>query len=140
MWVKGVLAGVAAAAAIASAACGGSGYNGGGTPAPSPGPSPTPAAVTVNIVASSGDQAFSPNPASPGGALTVAWKNADGTTHRIVANDGSFDTGNISANATSATITVPAGGVNYHCAIHPTMVGAINGSAGTAPPCQGQYC
>jgi plastocyanin len=141
MCVKDVLAGFSFAAMIASAACGGGGYNGGTpSPSPAPSPSPTPAAVTVNIVGSSGNQAFTPNPASPGGALTVAWKNSDGTTHRIVANDNSFDTGNIGSNGTSKTITVPADGINYHCAIHPSMVGVVNGTGGDAPPCTGQYC
>jgi plastocyanin len=140
MWVKYVLASISSAAIIASAACGGGGDSGGGTPSPSPTPSPTPAGVTVNIVGSSGSQAFNPNPASAGSVMTVAWKNSNGTVHRIVANDNSFDTGNIATNATSATITVPAAGVNYHCTIHPTMVGSINGTSGTAPPCTGQYC
>jgi plastocyanin len=94
----------------------------------------------VNIAGELGNRSFDPNPASPGSALTVAWRNADGVVHRIVANDNSFDTGNISPNGTSPTITVPAGGMNYHCSIHPDMIGAINGSGGTTPPCTGQYC
>ena len=40
----------------------------------------------------------------------------------------------------TVTETVPAAGANYHCSIHPGMVGAINGSSGTAPPCSGIYC
>ena len=32
------------------------------------------------------------------------------SVHRIVANDNSFDTGNIGANATSTAITVPSAG------------------------------
>jgi len=132
-----VLAGVLGSM-LAGAGCGGGGY--GSSPSPTPTPTPTPAAITVSIAGDKGSQSFSPNPASPGAALTVAWQNADGVTHRIVANDNSFDTGNIGANGKSATMTVPAGGVNYHCAIHPHMTGAINGSSGTAPPCTGQYC
>jgi plastocyanin len=119
------------------AGCGGGGY-GGTTPSPPAGG--TPASVTVNIVGDRGNQSFNPNPASPGAALTVAWQNADGVTHRIVANDNSFDTGNIGGNGKSITVTVPAAGINYHCSIHPHMTGAINGASGTAPPCTGQYC
>jgi plastocyanin len=122
--------------AFACAACGGSGGYNGGTPSPTP----TPASVTVNVVGDLGNRSFNPNPASPGAALTVAWRNADGVVHRIVANDNSFDTGDISPNGTSPTITVPAAGMNYHCSIHPGMVGALNGSGGTTPPCTGQYC
>jgi plastocyanin len=123
---------------LACAGCGGS-----SSPAPSPSPTPTPtpgASATVNIVGDRGAQSFNPNPVSPGAGLTVAWQNADGVVHRIVANDSSFDTGNIGANRTSAAITVPAAGLNYHCSIHPGMVGAINGSSGTPPPCSGLYC
>jgi plastocyanin len=125
--------------ALACAACGGSDYNG-GTPSPTPTPTPTPAAVTVNIAGDLGNRSFDPNPASAGSALTVNWRNADGVVHRIVANDNSFDTGNISPSGTSMTVTVPSAGVNYHCSIHPDMVGAVNGSGGTPPPCTGQYC
>src|SRR5215208_8185480 len=118
------------------AGCGGS-YS---SPSPTPTPTPTGASATVNVVGDRGASSFTPNPVSPGAALTVAWKNTDGTTHRIVANDNSFDTGNIAANGTSAAITVPAAGMNYHCSIHPGMVGAINGSSGSPPPCTGIYC
>ena len=55
------------------------------------------------------------------------WRNDDGFTHRIVADDGSFDTGNLLTGATSSMVQPPAGG--YHCSIHPTMVGSI-GPAG----------
>jgi plastocyanin len=124
--------------AIACAGCGG---GGGGSPAPSPTPTPPAgASATVSIVADRGSQSFNPNPVSPGAALTVAWQNADSVVHRIVANDNSFDTGNIGANGTSRVVTVPAAGANYHCSVHPGMVGAINGSSGTAPPCSGIYC
>ena len=56
----------------------------------------------------------------------VTWTNADGVTHRIVANDGSFDTGNIAPGETSAAMTVATDGARYHCSIHPSMVGAVN--------------
>ena len=72
--------------------------------------------------------------------MTVAWRNGDGVVHRIVANDNSFDTGDIGASRTSAVVTIPSTGLNYHCSIHPGMVGAINGSSGTPPPCSGIYC
>ena len=134
-----LLRATAVAVALACAACGGSGYNG-GTPSPTPTPTPTPSGVTVSIAGNLGSQSFNPNPASPGAALTVNWRNADGLVHRIVANDNSFDTGNISPSGTSMTVTVPAAGVNYHCSLHPTMIGAVNGSGGTAPPCTGRYC
>ncbi len=127
---------------LACASCGGgSSYNPSPAPSPSPSPSPQPASLTVTIAGQQGDQSFSPNPGTPGAARTVAWHNDDGVAHRIVANDGSFDTGNLAAGQTSAAMTVPAGGVNYHCSIHPSMIGAIGDpSGGAPPPCTGIYC
>jgi plastocyanin len=130
-YVRSALLGLA----LACAGCGGGGDSG-----PAPSPTPSGPSATINIVADRGAQSFNPNPVSPGAARTVAWLNADGVVHRIVANDNSFDTGNIAANRTSPVVTVPSAGINYHCSIHPGMIGAINGSSGTAPPCSGIYC
>ena len=130
---------VVLALAFASAGCGGGGDS---SPAPSPTPTPPPsgASATVSIVGDRGAQSFSPNPAGLGAAMTVAWRNGDGVVHRIVANDNSFDTGDIGASRTSGVVTIPSTGLNYHCSIHPGMVGAINGTSGTPPPCSGIYC
>ena len=134
---------MALAIALTTAACGGGdGYSTPTTPSPTTGGGGgTAATVTVNINASSGSQAFNPNPATMATTGTAAWANRDGAVHRIVANDGTFDTGDIAPGATSRAITVPAAGSNYHCSIHPTMVGAIGGSQGQPPPaCTGIYC
>src|SRR5262245_38747908 len=55
---------------------------------------------TISIVGQNGTQAFTPNPA-PFGGQQIAFKNNDGTVHRIVLNDGSFDTGDLAAGASS---------------------------------------
>jgi plastocyanin len=98
------------------------------TPAPSPIPTPTPGAtVTIDVVSINGSRSFLPNPATlPSGQLVV-WHNVDSVTHRVVLNDGSFDTGNLAPNASSQpmTINVPGGGDPYHCSIHPEMVGTL---------------
>jgi plastocyanin len=94
----------------------------------------------VNIVGQQGNRSFNPNPVSLGSNHMVTFANTDNTTHRIVANDGSFDSGNIAAGASSAAMTVSTDGVNYHCSIHPTMIGAVNAANGSTPPCTGQYC
>ena len=60
--------------------------------------------------------------------------NEDSVAHRIVANDGSFDTGNIPPGASSQAMTVSADGARYHCSIHPSMIGVVNSTGGTAPP------
>jgi len=127
---------IVAAGAIS---CGG-GYSGSPSPSPTPTPTPTPTAGVINIVGERGNQSFNPNPASLTANGMMTWSNTDGTTHRIVANDGSFDTGNLTPGASSAAIQLPAGGTHYHCSIHPTMIGAVNDSNGSTPPCTGVYC
>jgi plastocyanin len=90
-------------------------------------------ATTVTIMGQSGAQAI-PQPAhhSIGGSLVV-WRNMDSTVHRIVMNDGSFDSGDIGPGGLSATMRLSSGGGNYHCTIHPTtMFGSIN--VATDPP------
>lgn len=131
-----VPAGGALAIAALSFACGGGSNS--STPT---NPTPTPSSpVTINIVGDRGSQSFSPNPAQDNSTNMVMWRNSDNQLHRIVANDNSFDTGNINAGATSSSVRVPEDGTNYHCTIHPGMVGTIRSSGGTAPPCTGVYC
>jgi hypothetical protein len=60
-------------------------------------------------------------------------------THRVVLNDGSFDSGNLDPGAFSQPTAV-ASGAQYHCSIHPVMIGSINQDTLPAPPCQGQSC
>lgn len=118
---------------------GGGGGTGGGNPSGPSNPPPSSGA-TITIVGSAGAQAFNPNPAGMPSSRSVTWRNDDNEVHRIVANDNSFDTGNIAPGASSSAVTVPANGARYHCTLHPTMVGAVNDTSGTTPPCSGLYC
>jgi plastocyanin len=122
---------------VCSACGGGSSYSGPTPTAPTP---PAPGASTITIVADRGAQSFTPNPATVTQGQMVVWRNSDSVVHRIALNDGSLDTGNIAPGATSAQLRLPTDGANYHCTIHPTMIGAINASAGAPPPCTGPYC
>jgi plastocyanin len=136
-----LLSGAALAVVLAAWACGGSSYS---NPSPVV-PTPTPgggggAGTTIAILGDRGANSFNPNPGTVSQGATVAWTNTDGTTHRIVMNDGSLDTGNIAPGQTSAALTMLTDGGNYHCSIHPTMVGSIRASSGNPPPCTGQYC
>jgi plastocyanin len=138
MMRSGWKAGVLFVTTIACGCGGGGGYGGSSTPTPtSPAPSsPAPAsgsATTISIVGSAGSGAFTPNPVQVAGELV--WKNNDSNTHHIVLDDGSADVGNINPGATSQSVTIPSGkSVNYHCTIHPSMVGSINGASAPADP------
>jgi plastocyanin len=49
-----------------------------------------------------------------------------GVTHHIIADNGSFDAGDIPPGSTSSPIKMTtAGSIAYHCTIHPTMVGSL---------------
>ena len=129
---------LASLAGIACLSCGGSGY-GSSTPTAPSGGGGTTTATTITINGQNGTQAFSPNPASLGGQM-VTFKNNDNVPHRVVLNDGSLDTGNIAPGATSGAVMMPLGGTNYHCSLHPGMIGSVVGTSGQAPACTGLYC
>jgi plastocyanin len=121
--------------------CGGSSYTSGSSGNPTAPTSSTSGVVTINVVAVNGAQSFSPNPASLPVGQMVVWRNVDGITHRVVLNDQSIDTGDLPPGASSKPMTIAAAGGQYHCSIHPVMVGSLNqDTATTAAPCQGAYC
>lgn len=125
---------VVVAATILTPTCGG-----GGSPT-TPIPPSVPNAFVITVVRQAGAQSFDPSPASAGGR-SVVFRNADTIVHRVVMNDGSIDTGDIAPGSSSRVVQMPAAGTNYHCSIHPTMIGKVNAEGGTpAPPCTGIYC
>ena len=139
--MKSILIGSCAAIVLAVAvACGGSG---GGTPQTQPSGVPSGGnnvnATTISILGDRGGASFNPNPA-PSGNLNLVFKNNDTQIHHIVANDGSFDSGDIAPGATSKAVSMATDGTNYHCTIHPDMIGAVAASDGQPPKCTGVYC
>ena len=128
---------LASLAGLVCLSCGGGG-SGSSTPTAPSGGGNT-AATTIAINGQNGTQAFTPNPASFGGQM-VAFKNNDSVTHRVVLNDGSVDTGDIAPGATSRALVMPTAGANYHCSLHPGMIGAVSGGSGPPPACTGSYC
>ena len=115
------------AVTIALPACGGSSYS-----SPNPMPTPTPggggaADVVITIQGIAGGMSFSPNPAAVKVGQTVSWRNADSIGHTSTQNAAVFDTGNIAPGSTSTPIRLAnAGAFDYHCGIHPSMVGTVN--------------
>jgi len=118
--------------------CGG-GSDGGSSNPGGPSPAPNPNTVTIAIVGERGNQSFVPNPAAAAGRMVV-FHNQDSIVHRVRLNDGTLDTGDIAPGRMSAPLMMPAAGANYHCPLHPTMVGAINAAGSAPPPCEGPYC
>src|SRR3984893_6277968 len=114
--------------------CSGNGYSSGSTSNPAaPTPMPSNGVVTINVVAMNGAQSFSPNPATLPAGQMVVWHNVNTTTHRVVLNDGSLDTGNLAPGASSQPMALGAAGAPYHCSIHPEMIGSINQDTSASP-------
>jgi plastocyanin len=124
----------AAAAAVASSLAASSCGSGGSSM-----PTAPAGAMTITITRQNGSQSFSPNPATAGGQMVV-FRNNDSIVHRVLLNDGSIDTGNIAPGAVSGPVTMPAAGTNYHCSVHPDMIGAVSSTSGAPPQCTGPYC
>ena len=122
---------VAAAVLVGVYACSGD-YNPPSEPAPS-GP------VTISIVGERGAQSFTPNTATAAGRAVV-FRNTDSVVHRVQLNDLSIDTGDIAPGTTSRQVMMPAAGTNYHCTVHPAMIGAVGAPNAGPPPCTGLYC
>lgn len=133
------------AAAVAAARCGGK--DGGSTSTPTAPGAATPATVTVSVVATQGNQSFVPNPVQKASADLLVFKNNDTVMHRIVMDDGSADFGDLAPGASSqpkAVLGNPSqtasiqpravGSGNFHCAVHPSMVGSVNGATAPTPP------
>lgn len=69
--------------------------------------------------------AFEPASLTVNAGDTVTWVNQDTTAHDIVADDGSFDSGNLAPSASFHFTFPTTGTVPYHCSIHPQMTGTV---------------
>ncbi len=121
------------AAALVAVSCGG----GGGSSTPPTSSTATGSTTDGNtpsadVVITIAGMAFNPNKVTVTAGQTVAWKNDDSMAHTATQDQGAFDTGTIPPGATSKAITISGtSALTYHCSVHPGMVGALNGSAGT---------
>lgn len=70
------------------------------------------------------DFSFSATSVAPGGQVTV--DNSDGAPHTVTAEDGAFDSGEVSGGG-AATFAAPGepGTYDFACEIHPDMTGTL---------------
>jgi plastocyanin len=72
----------------------------------------------------------------------IVFTNTDLVMHHIVLDDGT-DLGEVQPGQSSAPVPLMTPTATYHCTIHPTMVGSINGDLPPAdpyyPPSDGGY-
>ena len=136
-----VTASAAVALGLGVWGCSGNGYGGGNGGSPIIPTSSNPGIVTINVVAVNGAQSFSPNPASLPAGQMVVWHNVDTITHHVVLNDRSVDTGDLAPGASSQPMAIATGGGQYHCSIHPVMIGSVNQDTSfPSDPCPSGYC
>jgi len=110
--------------ALGIAACGSSYATSPSTTTPAPANS-----TTVSMVAGASTMtttAYAPNPISVSVGTTVSWLNNDSTTHTSTANNGTWASPNIAPGGRFNFTFSTAGSFQYHCAIHPGMVGTVN--------------
>jgi plastocyanin len=84
-----------------------------------------PVALAAQHAVSIAGFAFAPDSVTVKVGDSVKWTNNDGTTHTATADDGSWDTGNISGGSSASVTFAKAGTFAYHCAIHRTMQGTV---------------
>jgi plastocyanin len=71
------------------------------------------------------DFAFEPATLEVSAGATVSWTNTGEVVHTVTADNGSFNSGEMSPGATvTGTFDTP-GTYTYHCSIHPDMTGTL---------------
>ena len=110
--------------------CGGSGYATAPSPDPAPpAPSGQPSASSfVSIPAGAaalGTAAFSPDDADVAVGSTVTWTNTDSVAHTSTSDASGWNSGTLNPGARFSFTFQTAGRFQYHCAIHPGMVGSV---------------
>lgn len=94
------------------------------------GGTPTADVLAVAGASTKTTTAFNPNPftvaLNGGPSVSVKWGNADNTAHHV-QQDGASPafSGALAVGGTYTFAFTAAGTYNYHCTIHPGMVGSI---------------
>jgi plastocyanin len=116
---------LALAAAVALAGCATS------TPTPAPPAGGTGGAAGGATGAAGGKAvtmsgfAFNPAELEVKVGTAVTWTNEDSAAHTVVADDGSFKSGDIAQGQSFSFTFTKAGTFQYKCTVHPSMVGQI---------------
>jgi plastocyanin len=124
---------ILAATALLSAGCGSSSNNNNPmnpSPTPTPSPTPNPGGSTSSVAipggaSTLGADAYRPNPLNIATGTTVTWTNSDSVTHTSTSNNSTWNSGNIPPGGQFSFTFSTAGTFQYHCAIHPGMVGSV---------------
>jgi plastocyanin len=69
--------------------------------------------------------AFSPATLTVKTGTKVTWTNNDSVTHTVTADQGAFDSGDLSPGSSFSFMFTKAGTYKYHCNIHHSMMATI---------------
>jgi plastocyanin len=98
------------------------------SPTPSPAPEPGGPSSTVSIPAGAevlGNRAFIPDDLNVAVGTTVTWVNTDSVSHTSTSDARAWDSGIVAPGSRFSFAFQAAGTFQYHCAIHPGMVGTV---------------
>ena len=70
--------------------------------------------------------AFSPKSVTVKVGQKVTWTNQDAVDHNVIANDGTFKSGDFGQNGTYSFTPKKAGKIEYQCTLHPGMTATLN--------------
>jgi plastocyanin len=68
---------------------------------------------------------FTPGSVTIKAGQSVTWTNNDQRDHTVVADDGSFNSGNLGPGASFTHKFAKSGKFKYACALHPRMKGVV---------------
>jgi plastocyanin len=108
----------ALALAMAAAACSSS------TPSSDPAPDPSDGTATVKVL----DSVYEPEDITVAAGTTVTWEWVDTELpHNVVADDGTFNSGDLVTEGSYSFTFDEAGTYSYHCVAHKStgMVGTV---------------
>ena len=113
-----------------AAACGGGSSSSPAVPSPTPSPAapPPPASSSVTIptgAAALGNRAYTPDDVNVAVGATVTWMNTDSVAHTSTSNASGWNSGTLAPGAQFSFAFQTAGTFQYHCAIHPGMIGRV---------------
>ena len=105
----------------------------GGPGVPAAQPAAAPQAAAPVALASQGQApgvsidrfAFAPATLTISSGQSITWSNTDPVAHTTTSDDGVWDSGVLSPNATFGTNFSQPGTYAYHCSIHPFMRGTV---------------
>ena len=116
----------ATAALLFTAACGSNYSSTPSSPSPSPAPGGPASAVTIpSGAATLANRAFAPDEVDVAVGDTVTWTNNDSVSHTSTSDRSGWDSGVVAPGGHFSFAFPAAGTYQYHCAIHPGMVGTV---------------